>query len=256
MDDAMTTIKYVQLESADFLSDPDFQLMTSEERGIYCSVIFYMYLNDGKILNEPQRIKKLCNVDTDFEKSWRVVQKKFTEKNGYLTHKRVQKELAKAKKYFQTQRQAGLRGAEKRWAGHGDPNRPAIARPMANKVKESKGKVSKNKHLDFVFLTENDYSKLLEKFGETRTTELIEELNIGLGSKGYKYKSHYFTILSWAKRKVKNELAAKTKLFPIAGKVCGKEGCKLPAVYKDTSGSYDSFSCGEHMPTKVKETYK
>lgn len=48
----------------------------------------------------------------------------------------------------------------------------------------------------------------------------------------------------------------KTKLFPIAGKVCGKEGCKMPAVYKDTSGSYDSFACTEHMPEKVKKTYE
>ena len=42
MDDIMGNIKYVQLEAGDFLADPDFQLMTSEERGIYCSIIFYM----------------------------------------------------------------------------------------------------------------------------------------------------------------------------------------------------------------------
>ena len=141
----MGNIKYVQLESGDFLSDPDFQLMSSCERGIYCSVIFYMYLNDGKILNDPDRIKKLCNVDENFEKSWSVVQKKFTEKGGYLTHKRVRKELAKAKRYFQTQRRAGLKGAERRWGRHNDPNGDDIAEPMANKVKESKVKVSKDK---------------------------------------------------------------------------------------------------------------
>ena len=139
----MGQIKYVQLESGGFLADPDFQLMNSSERGIYCSIIFYMYLNDGKILNDPERIKKLCNADESFEKNWETVEKNFIQKNGYLTHKRVRKELTKAQKYFQTQRNAGLRGAEKRWAGHSKPNGVAIARPMANKVKKSKVKKSK-----------------------------------------------------------------------------------------------------------------
>jgi hypothetical protein len=46
----------------------------------------------------------------------------------------------------------------------------------------------------------------------------------------------------------------KTKLYPIAGKTC--ENCKLPAVYKDTSGSYDHYYCLDHAPTKVKEKYE
>jgi hypothetical protein len=46
----------------------------------------------------------------------------------------------------------------------------------------------------------------------------------------------------------------KTKLFPIQGKVCGKKGCGLPAVYKST-GEFDHYYCAEHMPDKVKEKY-
>jgi hypothetical protein len=45
----------------------------------------------------------------------------------------------------------------------------------------------------------------------------------------------------------------KTKLFPIPGKSCYK--CRMPAVYKDTSGTYDSYTCCEHMPEKVKKFY-
>ena len=47
----------------------------------------------------------------------------------------------------------------------------------------------------------------------------------------------------------------KTKLFPISGKTCSKQGCPLPAVYKNTGGNYDSYACAEHMPEKVKEKY-
>ena len=138
----MTTIKYVQLESADFLSDPDFQMMNSTERGIYCSVIFYMYLNDGRILNEPNRIKKLCNVDINFENSWEVVQKKFVEKNGYLTHKRVRRELAKAKKFIQHQRRAGLASGKARQPRFNHGSTTDATQRQPNKVKESKVKQS------------------------------------------------------------------------------------------------------------------
>ena len=48
----------------------------------------------------------------------------------------------------------------------------------------------------------------------------------------------------------------KTPLFPKYGKNCGKENCKLPAVYQDDSGSYNHYYCAEHMPEKVKEKYK
>jgi hypothetical protein len=74
-----------------------------------------------------------------------------------------------------------------------------------SKVKLSKDNLREDKicHLDFVFLTKEEHSKLVEKFGESRTADLIEELNSGIGSKGYKYKSHYHTILNWARRKDK-----------------------------------------------------
>ena len=50
-----------------------------------------------------------------------------------------------------------------------------------------------------VKLTKEEYQKLKEKFGLDRET-LIENLSEGLASKGYKYKSHYATILTWSRR--------------------------------------------------------
>lgn len=48
----------------------------------------------------------------------------------------------------------------------------------------------------------------------------------------------------------------KARLFPIPGKVCSKPGCKLPAVYIDTTGSYDHPYCKVHMPKQVREHYE
>ena len=48
----------------------------------------------------------------------------------------------------------------------------------------------------------------------------------------------------------------KQKLFPIKGKVCSEKGCRMPAVYLDASGNYDSYRCGEHLPDEVKAKYE
>lgn len=160
MDDKMGNIKYVQLEAGDFLADPDFQLMTDAERGIYCSIIFYMYLNDGKILNDTARIKALTNSSKDFEKNWKTVRKKFGEKNGYLTHRRVRKELAKAKRFIQHQRNAGLASAAARQPrfNHGSTTVQPSLQP--NKRKESKTKQKSNRGFQPPTIQEiSDYCK-------------------------------------------------------------------------------------------------
>ena len=61
-------------------------------------------------------------------------------------------------------------------------------------------------------------------------------------------------VRTWKRKDVK-KTTAKTKLFPIPGKVCGERGCNMPAVYKNGKSGYDHYYCGEHMPDKVKETY-
>lgn len=117
----------------------------------------------------------------------------------------------------------------------------------------------KMRHLEFVFLTPAEHDKLVEKLGIERTASWIEELNNAIGSKGYKYKSHYHTILNWQRRyEKKNETAKKVKqkLFPIKGKNCCKRDCGLPAVYKDHSGDYENYYCAQHMPEKVKKLYE
>jgi hypothetical protein len=51
-----------------------------------------------------------------------------------------------------------------------------------------------------VKLTEIQLGNLKEKFGEDDTQRRIEALSMYCASKGKKYKSHYATILSWARK--------------------------------------------------------
>jgi hypothetical protein len=70
-------------------------------------------------------------------------------------------------------------------------------------IKENNKEIKK-KYLDNVLLTDNEYEKLVEKYGKWTIERKIEDLNNYIGSKWKKYKSHYFTILErlrreWAK---------------------------------------------------------
>ena len=69
----------------------------------------------------------------------------------------------------------------------------------------------KDKYNDAVFLTKNEYNKLIDKLGNKRTEQLIEELSLYIISQGKqkKYKSHYATILSWHRRKTETETLKK-----------------------------------------------
>ncbi len=77
----------------------------------------------------------------------------------------------------------------------------SVATPL--KVKESKEKVkqSKDKYMEFVFLTLEEHTKLKNLFGtEAILKEKISALNDYVGSTGKTYKSHYHTLLSWDRR--------------------------------------------------------
>ncbi|NQT02089.1 MAG: DUF1376 domain-containing protein [Planctomycetes bacterium] len=112
-------IKYVQLESEAFLTDLDFVTMTLEERGAYWTLILYLYCNKGKCELDIPVLSQLCNKNPKaFGKIWQNISKKFQTRSGVIKHKRVTKELTKAKKFRQARSRAGLKGADKRWHSH------------------------------------------------------------------------------------------------------------------------------------------
>ena len=67
------------------------------------------------------------------------------------------------------------------------------------------GKVSIDKttygDLKNVFLNDDEYKKLVERYGRSAISQLIGELSTYMGSSGKRYKDHFATLLNWAKRK-------------------------------------------------------
>jgi len=86
---------------------------------------------------------------------------------------------------------------------------------------KGKGKgEGKEKYQDFVLLTPLEFTKLKEFLGERAAEEYITKLNIYIGSKGARYKSHYYTILSWAR---KDGVKSQKELPKSKCCYCGKE---------------------------------
>ena len=75
---------------------------------------------------------------------------------------------------------------------------PSLSKMIPTKETTTKETITKERHFSFVFLFNEEYQKLVEKFGKDKTDEMIERLDLYLGSRGSrKYKSHYYTLLNW-----------------------------------------------------------
>ena len=120
------------------MSDHDFQAMTAEERGVYCTLIFYLYCNGGRCQLDHAKLGRITNCNSNFEAVWPNISHKFKVKNEKISHKRVSKELNKSKKRMQVARKSGLKGAEKRWGSHSDP--------IANESEGKEIEVKENKN--------------------------------------------------------------------------------------------------------------
>lgn len=170
----------------------------------------YMDLLSVQFNNGPLSLEEIKTVlGSDFGSSWPALQKKFKFENGCYFNERLQYEKDRRSSF--SQRQSNK--ANKRWAH-------AEGMPIENENRNENENINKSNYeiygeLRKVLLTAEEYGKLVERFGEDATQYLISELDTGIASKGYKYKSHYATLLNWARRKYqeqqKQKLPAKTR---------------------------------------------
>lgn len=72
-------------------------------------------------------------------------------------------------------------------------------------VKEKKKTPEKKKYAEFVKMTEDEYEKLVKRFGKPFVEACIETLDNYKGSKGATYKSDYRAILSWVVDRVREK---------------------------------------------------
>ena len=127
-------VRYIPFEIEAFLADTDYQFMNAQQRGAYLSLILYMYANDGECSLDMQQLRKITKC-RNIEKVWQKIKNKFQIKEGQITHKRVTRELRKAKRLMQAKRKGGLTTAKKRKQSCSTPMSTAFKLAVANKNK-------------------------------------------------------------------------------------------------------------------------
>ena len=86
-----------------------------------------------------------------------------------------------------------------------------------NEKNEKKRTMEKKKFLDYVFLSENEEIKLLEKFGFIKFNACVEKLDnfIPNSDKGRKYNDHYRVLLGWVNDWYDKENKSESNITPI-----------------------------------------
>lgn len=79
------------------------------------------------------------------------------------------------------------------------------AKSSKSPKKPKKKAVVKQQYAEFVFMTEEEYGKLVDKYGEDMTKHMVEILDNYKGSSGRKYASDYRAILNWVVNRAKEE---------------------------------------------------
>ena len=145
-------IRFVFLDYDKFLYNFDFINMKPAERGIYCTLIFFLYSKGGYLeLNE--KVYKMCNcTKKQFENTWKKIGTKFSHKRNKIFHKKVLKELAIARSRSKTLSVAGVKGNNIRW----NKNRPAITRRLPADPNENEKRSEMNENEKGKRIEENE----------------------------------------------------------------------------------------------------
>jgi hypothetical protein len=102
-------------------------------------------------------------------------------------------------------------------ASYASHERPATDQQLTTSKESKEHKNVKNKYGPdgLVLLSLEEHEKLTIRFGANRLNELIETMNNGIASKGYKYKSHYHALLTWSKKEYNSPKERPKNNYPI-----------------------------------------
>jgi len=193
---------YIQLEPGAYPKDIDWLMMTAEERGCYHSLIIFLACNDGTLPNDNKSIAVLCNISSEKMNDFLLKYfHKFIITEDEISHKRINEELAKARKSMKQKSLAGKKGMQQRYNSviTEPPNADITKR---SKVKQSKGKEREGKGkdfkqpLDFTAVGSFDFKKLFSETFKPKTTFERNTLNklakdYGEQHKGLKHAGAY-----------------------------------------------------------------
>ena len=181
-----------QMYAQDF--DMDTATWENEEVGAYLRLLLYEWVNGGipndieaiaRIIRKPvergsnkrfqEKFKRnLCEFEVNLRRN--VLQKFHLNGNGLLINSRMEVERLKQRQYLESQREKGIKSAEKRWAGHITPVTTTVTERLqpednSSSSSSSSSKRIKNKESISHSDTKTFLSFYKEKFTECFGTE-------------------------------------------------------------------------------------
>ena len=275
MDETMNKRPSLQFYPADWRKDPQLQMACMATQGMWINLLCIMWESDpeGIIQGSPLAIKRILGC-TDEEYDTFICDIKLylfgdvTESDGLVTIKCRRMHRAFLER----------EGAKYRMRKHRKTESCTNVTPPSSTSSSSS-------------TTNNKYTSLFNLFDEAR--KLFKGTKRGLETEYENFRKHadWQDVLPLLKPAVEQQIRwraadgrywknfktwinsrcweetegvvvsntptnSKHKLFPIKGHICGHRDCELPAVYKNSSGPYDQYSCPDHMPAPVKERYE
>ncbi|KKM05539.1 hypothetical protein LCGC14_1753050 [marine sediment metagenome] len=241
----------LQFYPADWRKDPQLQMCSMSTQGIWINLLCIMWESEteGEITGREEELIHLIGcTQSDFVKFTEEIKRHnfgdvtFCNNNVTIINRRMKRAFL--------EREDGKRRVRKYREKQGNEN-VTFPSSTSSSTSSSKSKKVLPPTLEEVkqYIKANNLNVDGEKFFEYFTVgDWIDSRNKPV--RNWKQK-----LLTWSNKETGDTGGGKKKLLPIIGKTCSEKDCRLPAVYKDTSGNYDYFRCAKHLPAEVKAEF-
>jgi len=203
----MPATPYMKLYIGDYLGDTSH--LTTLQHGAYLLLIMAYWQKGGCVRNADAMLRQ-CTRTTpeEWEACREVVLEFFEDREGFLYHKRIDKELQKRELISNKSKDSAAarwseRNADAMRTQCGRNATPIVHSPdnIINNIPNDANAMRTHKHEygaeKNVLLTDGQYSKLRADLGEPMLLACIEELSTAKAMKGYKYKRDDLAIRKW-----------------------------------------------------------
>ena len=225
----MVKIPAFQFYPADWLNDIKLQTCSLEAQGLLINLMCLMHQSEPygylMINGSMPPMKAVCKVLRLHHKTYQARLKELIlsgvlkeDENGIIYCQRMVKD-----EYIrQVRREAGKQGGspllkQKVKQSPKQKTTPSSSSSVSSSslLKEKIYKKEKEVFGEFknIKLTNEEYEKLKNQFGDSGTNQRIESLSSYVASKGKKYASHYATILNWERMADKNRKTGKAGIL-------------------------------------------
>lgn len=187
-------LPYFRFFPGSWLGSPRIQSMTLEEEAAYFRLLAQMWelRQDCTLPDDDATLARMCRATPE---QWKALRARLIDgpmavfertEDGRLTNRRLRQEWDRA---VGRSRQARAAVSQRKDRGGEGLAQPAELKPDKADPKRA--------YAENVRLTEAEFGRLVERFGEPAARRMIEILDHYKGAHGRRYRSDYRAILSW-----------------------------------------------------------